>query len=326
MFNLNNKMKLSASFCIAVSNNCKYLCHVTEKKTIVYNFISKIKHIEIANPKNPSFVKFSHDDDYLLVKSTNGTFCIYETNNFELINSFQSKNAFKISEGKVNFSISNSKIFGIAETKLGEQIVSFNLETDQSEVLTNFENSITQIKYNQFVNLQKFHLITYSYVNQADYRENKIVKLSENSNNVTLEMLDNEDLKIWDFVIYNNIDQEYIFVVDNKIIIMDSMLRISVKQNTFINKADYEFVGYFQHVNLSNDGKYIVLTFSNSVFLIDSINLNVIAFEWIPNACFAEFSNGDQYLLIGTWENGYILEYKISSDAKKSDENRSFLL
>jgi hypothetical protein len=37
-------------------------------------------------------------------------------------------------------------------------------------------------------------------------------------------------------------------------------------------------------------------------------NLQIILIENIPFVCFAEFSDNNQYLIIGTWNNGYILE------------------
>lgn len=65
---------------------------------------------------------------------------------------------------------------------------------------------------------------------------------------------------------------------------------------------------YFCYLHQSKNGKYIVITYSKVVIILQYEDLEIILVEDIPYACFAEFSCDNQYLLIGTWENGYVLE------------------
>ncbi len=47
---------------------------------------------------------------------------------------------------------------------------------------------------------------------------------------------------------------------------------------------------------------------SETVLILRYDDLKPIVVEKIEYACFGEFSNDDRFILIGTWEIGYILE------------------
>jgi hypothetical protein len=92
------------------------------------------------------------------------------------------------------------------------------------------------------------------------------------------------------------------------VILLDGQFKKIIKKVN-LSENDYpDFFGYFQHIHLSNNGRFIIITYSDTVLILRSDNLETILIEKIKYACFAEFSNDDRFILIGTWQNGFILE------------------
>lgn len=312
MLNMKIKKKLKTSYCIRVSGDNRFLCHNMGSKTIVYDFNSWEKIVELTKPKHPNYMRFSNNNKYLLVKSTTGTICIYETTNFQLIKTIPSNKKFKIVEGDLNCTQDGLMILDAIETNDGQQISSINMESGKCEILTEFENSMTMISYNQFVSSENSHLFTMSYVNKkTNYREYNIIKITEPIKKESIELLRHPEIFAWEAVIFDAIHNVYLLVAaHNEIFILDSEFK------TVLRKGYVEGLkrtSYFKHIHLSNNGKYIVITYNDSIYILRYEDLTTILVESIPYACFAEFSRNDQYLLVGTWENGYILENNLLS-------------
>jgi len=65
-------------------------------------------------------------------------------------------------------------------------------------------------------------------------------------------------------------------------------------------------------MSLSKNGKFIAIAYSECVVLLDSEHLDIIRIERIPYTCFVQFSNEDEFLLVGTWDSGYIHENNLT--------------
>jgi len=315
MLQMNLIKKLKSSYEIRLSTDNRLICHNMGTKTIVYNFNSWEKIIELNKPKHPSQMRFSKNNDFLLIKSTTGTICVYDTSNFQLVKTIHPTGSFKIIEGNVNFTQDNL-ILDVIQTNNGQQIVSININTGDHTILTEFENPFTFIDYNHFVQNMSFHLFTLNYVNnETDYQENKIIKVNEpiNKRSVSVEIISNPQKLIWDSVIYDSFNDFYILVDDYEIIVVDSAFKNVLKKKKFVNE-DYphEGTGYLWHIHIMNNCRFIVLTFSQSIFILRNEDLKTILVEKNPNLghtfIFSEFTNDDQYLLVSTSENGYVLE------------------
>jgi len=76
MFQMNLIKKLKTSYSIRLSSDNRFLCHNMGRKTIVYDFTSWEKIIELDKPNNPSNLRFSKNNEYLLIKNTVGTICV----------------------------------------------------------------------------------------------------------------------------------------------------------------------------------------------------------------------------------------------------------
>jgi hypothetical protein len=311
MLQMNIKKKLNTSFEIRLSNDKQFFCHNTSSKTHIYDFKSIEKIIELDKPKHPGNLRFSKNDEYLLIKSTMGTICVYNTVNFELVKKIQSKKSFKLVEGEVNFTQENS-ILAVLQTNYGNQIVSIDIHSEEHTILTEFEDSLTLIQYNQFMQTENSHLFTLSYLNNADYKVNKIVKVKEPLNKESIEVMNNSENWYWDSILFNDVHNIYILVNNYEITIVDAQFKKILKKRIIVDQYYPDPAGYFQHIHVSNNGSFLVITYSECIFILRYEDLKIILVEKIPYACFAEFTNDDQYLLVGTWENGYILENNLS--------------
>ncbi|RCW40646.1 hypothetical protein [Paenibacillus prosopidis] len=313
MFQMNLIKKLKTSYRIRMSSDNRYLCHNMGSKTIVFDLKSWDKIAELDKPKHPSDMRFSKNNEYLLIKNTVGTICVYDTVDFSLVKTFQSNKAYKLIEGDVNFTQDNL-ILDILHTSYGRQIALIDIHTKEHEILTDFEDSLlltgcpTLIYYNQFIQTENSHLFTLSYVDETDYRLHKIVKVKEPINKDSIEVLSNSEIWYWDSVVFDSIHQVFILVQANEITLVDSEFKKVLKKNDIVTNDYPDETGYFRHIHLSNDSNFIVVTYSSKLFILRYKDLTTILVENIPYACFAEFSNDNRYLLIGTWNNGYVLE------------------
>jgi hypothetical protein len=321
MFQMNLIKKLKTSFSIRLSNDNRFLCHNMGSKTIVYDVSSWEKIIELTKPNYPSILRFSKNNDYLMIKNTIGTICIYNTVDFKLVQTLQSNKSLTLIEGNVNFTQDNL-ILDVLQTNNGHQIALIDIFSKEYKILSEFGDSLprtgflTIIHYNQFIPTEEFHLLTLSYVDETDYRVNKIVKVKEPLSKESIQVISNSEICYWESMVYNPISQNYILVNDYEITIVNKDFKEVLNKKCILeNDHDYperagysERVGYFCHLHVSNDGQFIVVTYSDNIFILKSDDLTTILTENIEYACFAEFSNDNRYLLVGTWKNGYVLE------------------
>lgn len=296
-----------------MSSDNRYLCHNMGSKTIVFDLKSWDKIAELDKPKHPFDMRFSKNNEYLLIKNTVGTICVYDTVDFSLVKTFQSNKSFRLIEGDVNFTQDNW-ILDVLHTSYGRQIALIDIHTKEHKILTDFKDSYpstgcpTMIFYNEFVLTEKFHLLTLSYEDESDYRVMKIVKVKEPINKDSIEVLNNSEIWYWDSVVFDSINQIFILVYKNEITLVDSEFKKVLKKNYIVTNDYPDETGYFRHFHLSNDSKFIVVTYSSKLFILRYDDLTTILVENIPYACFAEFSNDNRHLLVGTWNNGYVLE------------------
>jgi len=309
MFEMKLIKKLKTSYSIRLSGDKRFLCHNMSNKTIVYDITTWEKVAELNKPNYPGDIRFSLDNDYLLIKSTTGTICVYRTADFQLVRKVQSKKSFKLVEGDVNFTKDHSLILSAVETNNGRQIGAIHIHTGEYTVLTKFENAHPLIYYHQFVGDRDEHLFTLSYVNEIDYRENRIVRLKEPINKQPIELKSHPEVPIWDSVVFDPVHDVYILVDNYEVILMDSDFKSVLKKVHIVgNRFTERQIGFFRHLHQSQDGRFIVLTYSECVLILRYEDLKTIWIESVPYASFAEFSNDDQYLLVGTWECGYVFE------------------
>ncbi|MED1467121.1 hypothetical protein [Bacillus salipaludis] len=120
---------------------------------------------------------------------------MYETVGFQLIKTIKSNKKYQLVEG--DFALTNNSliILDTLKTKDGHQLALINIEKGEFGVLTQFKDSITLIYFNHFIQAESAYLFTLSYVNNEDYRVEKIVKVKEPINKESIEVLDNLEIR-----------------------------------------------------------------------------------------------------------------------------------
>lgn len=309
MFKMNLVKKLKSSYQIKLSNDGQFLCHTMESKTVVYNANSWEKVAELRKPKNPGEIKFSKNNNYLYIKNSIGTICVYETSEFSLIKTLKSNKTLQMNEG--DFALTNDVfvIIDTLNTNSGNQLASINLDNGKYNILTEFEDSITVFKFEQYITNEDCYLFTLSYDNEyQDYREYNLLKVKYENEEASINIIIHPKRIYWDSVIYDPIHNVYILVSDFEIIILDSTFKKVLREKNILGKMRNEDFGYFNHFNQSKNAKFLILTYSEKIIILSYDDLQIIAEEHISYASCAEFSDDTRYLFIGTWNNGYILE------------------
>lgn len=299
--------QFKTSFEIKASQTKELLCLINNK-TVVYNLKNLEEQAVLNKPTYPSKIGFSGDGKYLVSKSTNGTICVYDTNTLGMINSFQSTKSFKIVEGGFAVTQDNKTILDIIEKQEGNQIVSLNIENGEKTILTEFKNYI--INFNYSSQKEKLHLFTLNNVNEdTGYREYNIGIIEEPISKQAIRVLENPLNLNWDAAVLYSQTNTFVVINDQEIILVNSEFNtVLLKKVLHTENGCLEDIGYFEHVHISNDKALLIVTYSNIIFVLRVDNLEIIAAEKVMNACFAEFSNDDRYVFVGTWENGYLLE------------------
>ncbi|WP_342543226.1 hypothetical protein MHH33_06185 [Paenisporosarcina sp. FSL H8-0542] len=309
MFQMNIIKKLKTSFEIKMSNDQGLLCHTMGGKTIVFDTKSWEKVAELTKPKHPGDLVFSRNNDYLYIKNALGTLCVYDTTTFQLVKNIQSNKSLKMTEGRFAITKDPFKIIDMVKTKNGNQLASINLDNADSKVITTYEDTITRFTYHQYIPSEDYHLFTLEYDNKAeDIREYKLLKIKESTHEISL--LSHPNRLYWKYVIYDPIHDVYIVMQENyKLIVVDSTFKKVLREKTLYTEIKGRRPGmYVTYFHQSSTGKYIVVTYDEMILILRYEDLEVLMTETIQYACFAEFSDDNQYLLIGTWKNGYVLE------------------
>jgi len=310
MFQMNLIKNLKTSYEIVLSNDKKLLCHLMGGKTVIFDTKTWEKVIELKKPNNPSHLHFSQNDDMLYIKNTVGTFCVYNTKDFQLIKTIKSGKSFQIEEG--NFALLDNPFTILDVLKINDkkQVCTLNFETGIYQVLTELEGS--HIKFNQSVTNDNTYLFTLYYlkeINGNHYSRQKLVKVKNPLTEPSYSFESLLELQNWDLVYFEPVHQVYIFVhKDYELTIMDAELKNVLKKSNLIENGIQSTDEYFVHIASSNDGNYIVLTSNDRIFILGFEDLTPIQIEEFKYACFAEFSKDDTYFLVGTWSKGFVFD------------------
>lgn len=306
MLQMNLIRELKTSYQIKFSNDLRFLAHIMGGKTVIYNSYTWEKVAELTKPKHPSHIQFSQNSDFLYIKSATGTLFIYGTSGFQAIKILKSP---KLVEGAFGIVDEPMGILDTIQTEGENQLALINPENSKCELLTDYQAPGTLFFYNQALPLEKSHLLTRSYINsQTDYREYKLLRVETDKGKPEIKLIDNPLSLYWNASLFDGNHQVYVLIMDFELTIVDSAFTKVLRKKQILDEDKRENFGYFCHIHQSNDGQWIIVTYSNGVFILRYEDLETVLVENIPYACFAEFSQNDQYLLIGTWSKGYVLE------------------
>ncbi|WP_053367977.1 hypothetical protein [Bacillus sp. FJAT-27245] len=309
MFQMKVMKEFKTSYQIKVSNDLRFLAHIMGGKTVIYKTESWEKVAELTKPKHPGSIQFSQNGDCLYIKSTNGTLYVYETSDFKP----KSTKSPKLVEGDFGAVDESMVILDSVQTEGGVQLALINPENGKFELLTDYQAPGTLFYYNQSLPLEKSHLFTWSHINsQTDYREYKLLRVETAKSKPEIKLMDNPLNLVWNAALFDANHQVYILIMDFELTIVDSAFTKDVRKKQILDEDKRENFGYFCHIHQSNDGQWIIVAYSNGVIILRIEDLEPILVVNIPYACFAEFSQNDQYMLVGTWSKGYLLENNLN--------------
>ena len=288
-----------------MSRGGKFVCRTIGSKTFLYKNQNWDHPMLLTKPTNPGVVKFSRDNSLVIIQNTSGNVYIYETENFNQIKSIVSNKSYKMIEhGGCAYVEERKIVLCIGKVQSFEQILAFDLESTNWYPITDFDDNY-HISYTSYSEKEKAHLFKISRINKiTDYWENQLLKVHEDD--FSIEIINLPPGVFWDELVYNHHLNAYISLYKREIHVLSADLNEIVKKEKLI--VPNNGVSIVFNMSLSEDGKFIAIAYSDCVVILDSEHLEIIRKERIPYACFVQFGNDDEFLLIGTWNNGYILE------------------
>lgn len=306
MFQMQLIKKLKTSYVMTISNNGKFLSHTMGSKTIVYDTGNWEKIVELSKPKHPGNIKFSKNDEFLFIKNTTGTICVYSTPDFKLYKTIQSRKNFQTVEA--DFAVTEDSLTILDTLKINDstKIVTLNIETGTYKILVEVEN--TNIQYHHYIQNENAYLFTVYNLNEDGEVEQKLVKLENPITNPSYKIYTHPDLINWDTIIYDTFRNNYIMVNRYELLFLDRDFKTVFKKEFFIAQENQSNWEYFTHIHLSKNGKYLIVSYSSRIFILRLDDLETIFVEELKYPCFCEISNDNKYLLVGTSTNGFVLE------------------
>ncbi|PAE21913.1 hypothetical protein CHH80_04285 [Bacillus sp. 7504-2] len=82
---------------------------------------------------------------------------------------------------------------------------------------------------------------------------------------------------------------KYLLLCNDALLMIDSGFRYVIKQVDVPKLFSKEELDYLSYISLSENGDFIIVTYSNKVLILDFATLELIYEETFPYACFAEF-------------------------------------
>lgn len=279
-----------------ISYNSKYICCLG-KKINVYDARTG-QHINCFDDvDNPYFSHFI-DENTLVVKSSSGEYFLYDLSAkclcntiYACTNEFGSILDFCISiDGKyivdavdyksINELITTDTETGeFSKTEIGSGVISKIFDSGDS---TNYYLVVNNNVYVNEKNINEVSLLSVNIINQ------RISRLPFSIHNFRLANCDYCNGKCC--MIGNG----------NEIVLYDIVNNSSVS-------FTYEHDAAVYSVFWSEDGRYIIITESDSVKVLDVSSHEIVKRYDVDYGCFAKMIDNNRKMLIGTWNNGYCI-------------------
>ncbi|TYQ18381.1 UNVERIFIED_CONTAM: hypothetical protein Cloal_0813 [Acetivibrio alkalicellulosi] len=289
--------KFKSSYELTLSSDEKHLCRTTRRKTIIYSAGNFGQVVSFDDIKDPGDIAFSHDSKLLAVKDALGKYSVYD------LERYSPRSTFKISnngsqDGKFVFSPDNKSIISVFTSLPDDIIVNTDLETNKTIEIRRFNNCVVYfISYTPEENIYLFSV--FDREKDKDY----LIRWQYPFRNDIDEIICSDKINRWYYIDYCKTKKFYAVYTGEKIFLMSENLQSVIISKDIKDKTN----GYNVGMNCSEDGRYIVLTFSECVKIISTSNLETIREFKMPYCHRSEFSKKMNYFLIGTWEQGYVI-------------------
>ncbi|GHV57195.1 hypothetical protein AGMMS49579_22710 [Spirochaetia bacterium] len=294
------QIKLKRSFEVQFtedSNNC-----ITISRDMnLYDIQSGEKIWRVHPLSNPSDLILSHDNNFIAVKNTVGEIKIINKNDGSIMNNF----AFEREGEGCNMEYSLDDKFIVNGTWSGVVKIIDSNNGNINKMFCFHREMIVGILKNKNKNI--WYSVHHPKAKYSDkpHENNYIIKW-------TWPFGDIQPVKLpIDFHEIDNaklsISNNYICFIDHfgsrhEIVVVD----INNYKTLWINP--FEYAGSGSAVCWSKDDKYIAAVQKGGITFYESMTGKIVSFYEIKYPCAIDFSNNNQYIAIGSWENGIISE------------------
>ncbi len=296
------------SYRLTISHNKRLVARSSSTKVFIHDMNTFETMVELKF-SHPAVIKFTKDDNYFLIKGTTGTIGVYSTKDYQLLKKLKTTKSMQQLETEFSLTKDHHTILDVVKINGNQQIVSINMINGKKKALTDFTFKDHAIKFNQLVTKAGVHFFTLDYYDvNTGFLENKLIKIKERNENYLIEIENNLNRFKWDAIVYNHDMDKYLLLCNDALLMIDSGFRYVIKQVDVSKLFSKEELDYLSYISLSENGDFIIVTYSNKVLILDFATLELIYEETFPYACFAEFCNKDKHIIIGTWEKGHLFK------------------
>ncbi|ETA81936.1 YncE family protein [Youngiibacter fragilis] len=331
--------KFKHSYEIKMSSDAKYICRLSASKVYLHDAKTFEEITSWDNIKNPRNISFSNNNKYLAVTNSMGKVALYDLFTISFMKSFRIGNGKHSQDCNLCFTHDDKFAIAAINSHVKETIVSIDLQSIEIREHAGIDYSVIQgIQCVESKN--KFIFYFYDRNDSSGYGKNYIILWEYPFESNQYNKINSKQIREWGAIDYNENTECYSIYASNDLYIADNKLDIirktgECKSNEEISINPMEITkkvigednindrlisicesmnskfpkdGYLSHLSWSKDGKFIAVVFSEVIKLIRCDDLSCVREFRLPYSCYASFSPNGQYLLIGTWNCGYVVE------------------
>jgi hypothetical protein len=291
--NINSMFKLKTSFEIILMEKISKLINIGGSSLNIYDISSNELLAEFKDLKNPSHICISNNNNEIGLINSAGRIAIYDLMELKNIR-LDKKN--KPETCNILFTPDDKYlVFGDWDGN----IYIFDKINTTSFIIAQYKNSMIQ-SINQENNI--YYFLVSPKANEKSGKIEDFIKVIEWKYPFNLNKSKDKRYKI------NSSD---IMKFKSGFLILDDQLKseiliINYDKNTIITKLHYE--GVLKYFSLSNNLNYFCFITDDKVNLYNYKDFTLIKVFELKYACFVNFSNNDDYIILGSWNNGLVLK------------------
>lgn len=298
------------SYEMVVSPDGRFLCRTIGTKLYVYHMNAMNEAAVLNHPKNPGHIAFTEDGTYLLVQNTSGSMFVFETQTFQRVRTIRSTK--KVNYQEERFTPVRTGEAYLASANIGNDMYLMKVDIKTGAAVPKGKWKGIRLSFQQKLPNRQAYLYTLVYVDeQTDLYRTALLRVSEDGEKIgTLTELSSS----WKRVFYIEKHNRYVCVANDEMIVFNPARQQAEKSIPF---PFIPFHSYMADAVLSPDQNLLVAAASNMVVLYKSGPLAELDRWETPNVHSVHFSEDGRYLLVGTWENGYVMDKACWLEEKK---------
>ena len=295
-----NKEKIILTFDVSynISHNEEYFCCVGRTVNL-YDVHTGERKICFKDMDHPSFSAFT-TDNRLIVKTATGHYMIYDLDKKERIRKINPPKGVLGSTSNFVVTPDNKFIISFAEIFPYAQLVLLEIETGEYRFYHIDDAVSCRILYNEseskyYIAASKRHIND----DRTETQNTELYLFTYPFQEFALQSVRLTDMSVSEFD-YNRGRFALAGYSD--------VVRIYDTDTALTEQFHYDKDMVLYHMEWSKNGKYLVLVETFTVFIYDVAAKKCIKTYDVDHGCFASFYDNDTKLLIGTWNEGYLID------------------